>query len=63
MMLSTNGTFLSPLFPTMGFSSALAAMTAVGLLVERRRADKSVKENAASRRFTTLARLACPMRY
>jgi CHASE2 domain-containing sensor protein len=51
MMLSTSGTFLSPLFPTMGFSSALAAMTAAGLLVERRRADKSVQENAASRRL------------
>ena len=51
LMLSTSGTFLSPLFPTMGFSSALAAMTAVGLLVERRRADKSVQENAASRRL------------
>jgi CHASE2 domain-containing sensor protein len=51
MMLSTNGTFFSPLYPTMGFSSALAAMTAAGLLVERRRADKSVQENAASRRL------------
>jgi adenylate cyclase len=50
-LLSTNGTFLSPLFPTMGFSSALAAMTAVGLLVERQRADKSTQENAASRRL------------
>ena len=50
-MLSTSGTFVSPLFPTMGFSSALAAMTAVGLLVERQRADKSVQENAASRRL------------
>jgi adenylate cyclase len=50
-MLSTSGTFVSPLFPTMGFSSALAAMTAAGLLVERQRADKSVQENAASRRL------------
>jgi adenylate cyclase len=50
-MLSTSGTFLSPLYPTMGFSSALAAMTAAGLLVERRRADESVQENAASRRL------------
>jgi adenylate cyclase len=50
-MLSTSGTFLSPLFPTLGFSSGLAAMTAVGLLVERQRADKSVQENAASRRL------------
>jgi response regulator RpfG family c-di-GMP phosphodiesterase len=49
--LSTRGTFLSPLFPTIGFSSALAAMTAAGLLVERRRADKSMQENAASRRL------------
>jgi hypothetical protein len=50
-MLSGTGTFLSPFYPTVGFSSALAAMTAAGLLVERRRADKSVQENAASRRL------------
>ena len=50
-MLSGNGTFLSPLYPTMGVTGALAAMTASGLLVERRRADKSVQENAASRRL------------
>jgi adenylate cyclase len=51
VMLSTNGTFLSPLYPTIGFSSALAAMTVVGLLVERRRADESAQANAASRRL------------
>jgi adenylate cyclase len=51
VMLSTSGTFLSPLFPTMGFASALAAMTAAGLLVERQRADQSTQENAASRRL------------
>ena len=50
-MLSSNGTFFSPLYPTMGLISSLGAMTAVGLLVERRRADKSVQENAASRRL------------
>jgi adenylate cyclase len=50
-LLTTSGMFLSPLYPTMGFSLALASMTAAGLLVERRRADKSVQENAASRRL------------
>jgi CHASE2 domain-containing sensor protein len=50
-MLSSLGTYLSPFYPTLGFSSALVAMTAAGLLVERRRADKSVQENAASRRL------------
>jgi adenylate cyclase len=50
-LLSTSGTYLSPLFPTLGFGSALATMTAAGLLVERRRADKSMQENAASRRL------------
>jgi hypothetical protein len=50
-MLAGNGTFLSPLYPTMGVTGALAAMTAAGLLVERRRADQSVQENAASRRL------------
>ena len=51
VMLSANGTFVSPLYPTMGFTGALAAMTAAGLIVERRRADQSVQENAASRRL------------
>jgi adenylate cyclase len=51
LLLSTSGTFVSPLFPTIGFSSSLGAMTAAGLLVERRRADQSTKENAASRRL------------
>jgi adenylate cyclase len=50
-LLSTSGTFLSPFYPTMGFSAALVSMTAAGLMVERRRADKSVQENAASRRL------------
>jgi adenylate cyclase len=50
-MLSSTGTFLSPFYPTIGFSSALVAMTAAGLVIERRRADKSVEENAASRRL------------
>ena len=50
-MLSTSGTFLSPLYPTMGFSTALVSMTAAGLLVERSRADRSAQENAASRRL------------
>ena len=51
LMLSSGGTFLSPVYPTFGFTSALAAMTAAGLLIERQRADKSVQENAASRRL------------
>ena len=51
VMLSANGMFVSPLYPTMGFTGALAAMTAAGLIVERRRADQSVQENAASRRL------------
>jgi adenylate cyclase len=50
-MLSSTGTFLSPLYPTMGFTGALASMTAAGLMAERRRADRSVQENAASRRL------------
>ena len=50
-MLSANGMFVSPLYPTLGVSGALAAMTAAGLIIERRRADKSVQENAASRRL------------
>ena len=50
-LLSWTGTFLSPLFPTLGLGSSLAAMTVAGLVVERRRADRAGVEKAGSERL------------
>jgi response regulator RpfG family c-di-GMP phosphodiesterase len=50
-MLSTSGTFVSPLYQTLGVVSALASMTVAGLVLERRRADKAGQDNATSRRL------------
>ena len=47
----SGGTFLSPLFPTMGLASALAGMTAAGLIVERRRAEIAGQDRATSQRL------------
>jgi CHASE2 domain-containing sensor protein len=51
MMLSADGTFVSPLYPTFGVSLSLAAMTVAGLTVERRRADRAGIEKAGSQRL------------
>jgi HD-GYP domain-containing protein (c-di-GMP phosphodiesterase class II) len=51
LLMSGGGTFLSPLFPTIGLTTALAAMTAAGLTVERRRAEKAGQEQATSQRL------------
>ena len=40
-LMSTDGVFLSPLFPTMGLVSALAAMTVARFTSERQRADQA----------------------
>jgi len=50
-LLSTRGWFLSPLFPTAGAVSALAAMTLTKVSVERRRADRSAAETVMSQRL------------
>jgi CHASE2 domain-containing sensor protein len=50
-LLSTHGWFLSPLFPTAGTVSALAAMTLAKVTVERRRADRSAEETVVSQRL------------
>jgi adenylate cyclase len=50
-LLSGSGTFVSPLYPTMGCAGALAAMTAAGLIVERQRAEKAGQEIVTSRRL------------
>jgi adenylate cyclase len=50
-MLAGGGTFISPLFPTIGLAIALTAMIGAGSIVERRRADKAGRENANSQRL------------
>ena len=49
--MSTDGTALSPLYPTLGLLTALSAMTIAGFTLERRRADQSSEDNATSRRL------------
>jgi putative two-component system response regulator len=49
--LSTAGEFLSPLFPTIGVISALAAMTVAQFLVERRHAERARQKTAVSQRL------------
>jgi adenylate cyclase len=50
-LLSTRGTFLSPLFPTLSLTAALAAAVIAGLTVERRRADRARRDREASKRL------------
>jgi len=50
-LLSTDGTFFSPLFPTAGLFGALAGMTVAQFTVERRRADRAGREKAVSQRL------------
>lgn len=49
--MSTEGTTLSPLYPTLGLLTSLGAMTVVGFTIERRRADLAGEENVTSRRL------------
>jgi response regulator RpfG family c-di-GMP phosphodiesterase len=51
MVLSSAGTFVSPLYPTLGLGTSLALMTVAGLVVERRRADRAGAEKAGSQRL------------
>jgi len=50
-LMSTSGVFLSPLFPTMGLTSALAAMTVARFTSERQRADQAGEEKVTSQRL------------
>jgi CHASE2 domain-containing sensor protein len=50
-LIATDGTLLSPLFPTLGLATALAAMTAARVSVERRRADRAGEETTTSQRL------------
>ncbi|HSC26444.1 MAG TPA: HD domain-containing phosphohydrolase, partial [Vicinamibacterales bacterium] len=58
-LLSSAGVFLSPLFPTMGLTGALATITAVRFTIERRRADREGEEKETSQKLMvrTLLRL------
>jgi adenylate cyclase len=50
-LISTDGTLLSPLFPTLALTTALAAMTAARVSVERRRADRAGEASTTSQRL------------
>ncbi len=50
-LISNDGTLFSPLFPTVGLVTALAAMTAARVSVERRRADRAGEESTTSQRL------------
>jgi HD-GYP domain-containing protein (c-di-GMP phosphodiesterase class II) len=50
-VLSRNGLFLSPLYPTLGVAAAYAAMIAAQLTIEHRRADTAVRGKATSQQL------------
>src|SRR6185369_9094881 len=50
-LLSSTGSFLSPLYPTTGLGASLATMTVAGLVVERQRADRAGVEKEGSQRL------------
>ena len=56
--LSASGTFLSPLFPTMGVSSAIVCMMGAQAVVERIRADRAGQEKATTERVMVQALLS-----
>jgi adenylate cyclase len=50
-LLSGTGVFVSPLFPSLGVTGALAAMTAARFTIERRRADRAGEEKETSQKL------------
>ena len=50
-VISEAGVFISPLFPTLGVTSALVAMTAARFTIERRRADRAGEEKETSQKL------------
>lgn len=50
-LLSTEGLFVSPLFPTIGITSGLAMMTFAKFVVERRRAETAGKQRTDAQRL------------
>jgi adenylate cyclase len=57
-LLSNTGTFLSPLFPTIGLVFALAAMTVAKFTIERGRAEQAGQEKTTSQRLMVQALLS-----
>ena len=57
-LLSSTGVFLSPLFPTLGITGALAAMTVARFTIERRRADQAGEEKETSQKLMVQALLS-----
>jgi CHASE2 domain-containing sensor protein len=57
-LLSANGVFLSPLFPTIGLTTALGAMTVARFTIERGRAEKAGQEKTTSQRLMVQALLS-----
>ena len=50
-LMFADGAFLSPVFPTIGVTSAYAAMAVARLLLERRRADRESHDRVISQRL------------
>ena len=48
---AADGVFLSPLYPSLAGAGTLVSLTVVGLVVERRRADRAGEAQAASQRL------------
>jgi len=57
-LMSTNGALLSPLFPTLGVTGALAAMTVAQSTLERVRADRAGREKTTAQRVMVQALLS-----
>jgi HD-GYP domain-containing protein (c-di-GMP phosphodiesterase class II) len=57
-LLSSNGAFLSPLFPTLGVTTAVAAMTVAQSTLERVRADRAGREKTTAQRVMVHALLS-----
>jgi adenylate cyclase len=50
-LMTNTGIFLSPLFPVIGLTAALAAMTAAWFTIERGRAEQAGQEKVTSQRL------------
>jgi HD-GYP domain-containing protein (c-di-GMP phosphodiesterase class II) len=57
-LMSNGGTFLSPLYATVGLTSALGIMAVARFRIERRRADQAGKDNVTSQRLMVQALLS-----
>jgi adenylate cyclase len=57
-LMSNTGLFLSPLFPTVGLTGALAALTVARFTIERRRADQAGEEKETSQKLMVQALLS-----